>query len=462
MMRARTPLELMSPVMVGALTVLIAALTVFLAYNAGNSLPFVPSYDIAVQIPDAQELADNNEVLVAGRRVGVVAGIEPRFDQRGRPYAQLQVRLDKSMEGKIHPDATALVRARSLLGSKYLELTLGSAGPPLPPGGVLPLSQSRREVEVDEVLDEFDAPTRRRFTQVIGGLGTGFASRGLDLNASLASLRPLTKSSHIVLADLADPATGLARFLRAYAATASELGAMPENLAGIVRGGADTLAALDRPQLGEAIELSPGTVASGTDALATLRPVLARARAITARVAPAAELLPPTAKRLAEALRTGLPAVRRARLLGPLLDDAFDQLSGLAVREPSVPALDSLASALPGQRATLEYLTPYQTLCNYVALAARNTASAPSEGNASGNWLRFGAILAPDEIFPRATPAPNLHFNPYPNGGAPGQPDECEAGNEPYLPGLRLGNVPGDQGTTTELTTPASVAAVTK
>jgi virulence factor Mce-like protein len=461
-MRARTPLEVMSPVMVGALTVLVAAVTVFLSYNAGNSLPFVPTYDIAVQIPDAQELTDNNEVLVAGRRVGVIAGVEPRLDGHGRPFAQLQLRLDRTIEGKIRSDAVSLVRARSLLGAKYLQLTLGSEGKPLAPGDVLPLSQSRREVEVDEVVDEFDAPTRRRLTQVIGGLGTGLASRGLDFNASLASLRPLTKSSRIVLADLADPATGLGRFLRAYAAAVSELGADPANLAGVLRGGADTLSALDRPELGQAIELSPGTIASGTDALSTLRPVLARARAITARVAPAAELLPPTAKDLAGALRAGLPAVRRARILSPLLDRAFDELGGLAAGEPSVPALDSLASALPGQRAALEYLTPYQTVCNYVAIAARNTASAPSEGNASGNWLRFAAILAPDEMFPRATPAPDLHFNPYPNGGAPGQPHECEAGNEPYLPGRRLGNVPGDQGTTTELTTPDSIAAVTK
>jgi hypothetical protein len=57
-------------------------------------------------------------------------------------------------------------------------------------------------------------------------------------------------------------------------------------------------------------------------------------------------------------------------------------------------------------------------------------------------------------------PANFLHINPYPNTAAPGQPRECEAGNEPYLPGQRLGNVPGVQSLATELTTPASVLAV--
>jgi ABC-type transporter Mla subunit MlaD len=457
---ARSPLELMSPTMIGALTVLIAAVTVFLSYNAGNSLPFVPTYDIAVQVPDAQELVDNNEVLVAGRRVGVISSIEPRQDPQGHPYAQLNLRLDLTLEGQVHSDAIALVRARSLLGAKYVDLSLGSRGSPLQAGAVLPLSQSRQEVEVDEVLDEFDAPTRRHFQEVLSGLGTGFAARGLDLNASFAALRPLVKSSNVVFADLADPGTRLATFVRAFAATADELGAHPEDLAGLIGNGADTLDALDRPQLGRSIELSPATLSAGTEAFGTLRPVLTRARAITNRIEPAAELLPSTAKRLTRVAKVGAPALERARILSPLLEESFAQLRGLAADEPSVPALNELAGVLPGLRNAVEYLAPYQTVCNYMAITDRNLASTPSEGNASGNWLRFADVFKPDEMFPSAGPAPNLHFDPYPNGAAPGQPRECEAGNETYLKGLQLGNVPGDQGTQTDQTSPEEVKAV--
>jgi hypothetical protein len=48
-----------------------------------------------------------------------------------------------------------------------------------------------------------------------------------------------------------------------------------------------------------------------------------------------------------------------------------------------------------------------------------------------------------------------LHTNPYPNTASPGQtPRECEAGNEPFIIGQQvIGNVPGNQGTTTEKTT---------
>lgn len=461
-MRARSPLDVLSPTMVGALTVLIALVTVYLSYNAGNSLPFVPVYGISVQVPDAQELVDHNEVLVAGRRVGVIRSIEPRMTPQGHPYAQLDLSLDRSMEGKVHPDATAEVRARSLLGAKYIDLTLGSQGAPLQDGGVLPLSQAKTEVEVDDLVDEFTPSTRRNLQEVLTGTGTGFASRGQDFNDSLAALRPLVKDSATVFGDLAAPSTQFTRLLRTYTATADELAANPENLAGILQNGAEALGALDQSALGSSIQQSPATLSTGTAALATLTPVLARARVITHRLAPASKLLPSTAKRLARAGRAGVPALRRARQLGKPLDAAFAQLQGLAVDEPSVPALNELADVLPKLRPAVEYLAPYQLNCNYIALGARNLASTPSEGNASGNWLRFAAVLQPEEMFPRATPAPNLHFDPYPNAGAPGQPDECEAGNQPYLPGMHLGNVPGNQGTKTELTTPASVAAVSK
>ena len=46
--------------------------------------------------------------------------------------------------------------------------------------------------------------------------------------------------------------------------------------------------------------------------------------------------------------------------------------------------------------------------------------------------------------------ANHLHTNPYPNSAAPGQPKECEGGNEPYYAGkTMLSNVPGNQGTKT-------------
>ena len=94
---------------------------------------------------------------------------------------------------------------------------------------------------------------------------------------------------------------------------------------------------------------------------------------------------------------------------------------------------------------TLQYLAPAQTTCNYIALWFRNISSLLSEGDGNGTWQRFIIVATPqgpnNEGGPSAAPADgptlenHLHTNPYPNTAAPGQPRECEAGNEPYVGG---------------------------
>src|SRR5918996_3508097 len=77
-MRGRSPLQSLaaSPTMVGAITTLIVIVAVFLAYNANQGLPFVPVYRVAVDVPNAARLTQNNEVRIGGHRVGAVESIE--------------------------------------------------------------------------------------------------------------------------------------------------------------------------------------------------------------------------------------------------------------------------------------------------------------------------------------------------------------------------------------------------
>ncbi len=43
-----------SPVLVGAVTVLVIVVAVFLGYNANKGLPFIPVYEIKAELPSAQ------------------------------------------------------------------------------------------------------------------------------------------------------------------------------------------------------------------------------------------------------------------------------------------------------------------------------------------------------------------------------------------------------------------------
>ena len=58
-----------SPVLVGAVTVLVTLVAVVISYSANEGLPFVPTYQIKAQVPNAAKLVEGNDVR-AGRLPG--------------------------------------------------------------------------------------------------------------------------------------------------------------------------------------------------------------------------------------------------------------------------------------------------------------------------------------------------------------------------------------------------------
>ena len=64
-----------NPLLIGAVTTLIVVVAVYLAYNANNGLPFVPTYDVKVALPQASGLQPTSQVRIGGTRVGVVTSL---------------------------------------------------------------------------------------------------------------------------------------------------------------------------------------------------------------------------------------------------------------------------------------------------------------------------------------------------------------------------------------------------
>src|SRR6266576_219044 len=87
---------LSSPVLIGALTTLVVIVAVFLAYNANQGLPFVPTYDLSVSLPNAANLVPGNDVREGGFRIGAVDKIKPVRRPDGSTFAVVHMKLDKS------------------------------------------------------------------------------------------------------------------------------------------------------------------------------------------------------------------------------------------------------------------------------------------------------------------------------------------------------------------------------
>jgi virulence factor Mce-like protein len=452
-----------SPVLVGALTVLVVIVAVFLSYNANKGLPFVPTYDIGAELPNASQLVAGNEVRVGGFRVGVVDTITPRRRPDGTTFAVIHMKLQTDVN-PLPVDSTIIVRSRSALGLKYVEITPGSAAQGFRAGSTVPLANARPvPVEIDQVFNTFDLRTRIGARKSLEGLGNGLTGRGVNLNEAIALLPPLFTNLEPVARNLTAARTQLARFFpsleraaRIVAPAAQTQGQLFENLD-------TTFTALDsvaRPFIQATISKSPPTLDTVTAALPEQRAFLVNLTGFAADLRPGVRVLPSTLPTLADALINGERTLPRTPPFNNQVANVFLAVQRFA-NDPLVPlGISRLNDTVKSLGPTVAFLTPAQTVCNYATLWFRNVSSVLSEGDANGTWQRFIIIPTPQgpnsESGPSSAPANgptaanHLHANPYPNTAAPGQTKECEAGNEPYKVGQTIvGNIPGNQGTQT-------------
>ena len=104
-----------SPVLVGAVTVLVTIVAVFLSYNATSGLPFVPTYDLKANLPNAAQLVKGFEVRIGGARVGLIvedraAAARRRTDLRADHDEARQV--DRAAAGRLDAARPPALRAR--------------------------------------------------------------------------------------------------------------------------------------------------------------------------------------------------------------------------------------------------------------------------------------------------------------------------------------------------------------
>ncbi len=463
-MRGRTGSALTaSPVLVGAVTVLVTIVAVFLSYNANSGLPFVPTYDLKANLPNAAQLVKGFDVRVGGARVGFISAIEPRRRDDGSTYARITMKLDKEIE-PIPADSTLLVRPRSAIGLKYLELAPGAADAGLKAGSTIKVSASRpAAVELDEFFNMFDAPARVGSRNNLEGLGSGLAGRGQDLNTAIEGLVPLLEDLEPVARNLASSETRIDRFFRELADAATETAPVAEQQGALFVNLDVTftaLAGIARPFLQETISESPISEQVAIDHFPRQRPFIRNQTALFRELRPGVATLPTSAPVLADAFEAGAEVLPKTEQFNEDTADVFEALAEFS-EDPLVQAgIDQLARLASSLRPTLNFLTPTQTVCNYATILFRNGASLLSEGDSNGTYQRFIIVNMPEgpnaEGGPSSGPANgpsrenHVHSNPYPNTAAPGQTRECEAGNERYLTGQTLlTNQPGNQGIVT-------------
>ena len=395
-----------SPTMVGAVTVLIAIVAVFLAYNANQGLPFVPVYSVSVEVPNAARTTDANEVRIGGTRVGVIESIDPIIDESSQQLAsvdadetelpavsaRVNLKLDPTAE-PLPKDSVFRIRYRSAFGLKYIEIVRGT-GPPAPEGYIfnglddgascaLPreaggefseepdLAASngcfQDQNEFDDLNNTFDNKTRNAQRDNAEGFGSALAGRGLSLNDTIQELQPFFKSLGPVARALSDPSTRFNRLFPALGRTASLVRPVAEFQAEQFAFAARTFEAITRDPDAYAtvIEQGPETLRTAISLLPAQREFNSNFADLALDLNPGIADLRRALPDLNKAIEVGAPVLRSSPPVNRRLREVFAELNDLVTQPSTRITLMRLRETFDEATPLVRYVAPVQTVCNY-------------------------------------------------------------------------------------------------
>ena len=188
-----------SPMLIGILSIVGITIGMALAFSI-DKLPFVKqAYEVTADFANAAGLNAENQVRVAGIKVGTVQGTELLGDR-----VRVTLEIENGIE--IPDDAFAEIKLATILGTKFVEIDGQGGGPFLEDGDHIPIERTAVPYEIYQASNE----------------GTGVLE-GLDGEALNASLRQLARVVTITQEELGQALSGVNRLGESLNAKDDEL-----------------------------------------------------------------------------------------------------------------------------------------------------------------------------------------------------------------------------------------------
>ena len=216
-----------NPVRIGIASILAMGFLMVAAFSF-KKLPFIANtYKLTAEFADAAGLIRDNEVRVAGIKVGRVTNVELARDR-------VIVTLAITKGTEIPKEATAEISLKTILGTKFVVIDATKPGALLKNGDKIPLAQTSIPFEIYQVANS----AVDLLTDV----------DGKQLNEAFQALADVT----------ADPNRNLARTLDGAAKVLGTLGGKRDAVDTLIKKGEQVLAALDEstPDIVKIIEHS--------------------------------------------------------------------------------------------------------------------------------------------------------------------------------------------------------------
>jgi phospholipid/cholesterol/gamma-HCH transport system substrate-binding protein len=344
-----------------------------------------------------------NAVTIAGVKVGEITGEEVR---NGR--AVLKLRIDEKY-GKVHPDATLLLRPKTALKDMVAELDPGRRGHLLGNGDTLPISSTNPDVNFDEILAGLDGDTRAALVALLQGAGTALEGEGgRELASTFKRFEPLSRHAEEAQRLVAKRRVKLRRLMGNLSLLAQELGARDKDLGQFVNSSAAVFRRFtaQNDKLGETLSLLPPALKKTNVALGKLDTLSTTFKTGLRDLAPGVKALGPTLRDTRPFFKDTTPVLRDS--IRPFAREAQPSAAKLvpAARHlaKATPDLDTLTKMLNDLTAELAHDPPGNgvhgnSYLYYVPWAGHNTNSVMASQDGMGP-VRHTLVLYPCQSLP--------------------------------------------------------------
>jgi phospholipid/cholesterol/gamma-HCH transport system substrate-binding protein len=257
-----------------------------------------------------------DQVDVAQAPIGTISNIT--LTKNG--YARIELDISDSHYQPLRQGTIATVRVPSLtsVANRYVELRLapGNAGP-IPNGGTIGPQNTNSAVDIDEIFNTLNAPTRKGLQDVLQGSASQWKGKSKVVQAAWQYLNPAVASSSVLFQQINHNTASFTSFLVKTGHLMSDIASRQADLSGLVQHLSTTTGALANQHvaLGQSIRQLPGFMRLANTTFVNLR----------------------------SALDDLTPLVNASKPVAPKLQALLEQLKPLAIQSvPTVIALSKM------------------------------------------------------------------------------------------------------------------------
>jgi phospholipid/cholesterol/gamma-HCH transport system substrate-binding protein len=372
---------------IGSLIVAIVAVGVLMFGSGGGT-------EYTVHLQSANQLVKGNEVKVGGLAVGEITDIQLSEDNQ----ADIKVTINEDF-APLRRGTEATVRVTSLpsVANRYISLHPGpNNGPEIPEGGVLETDETTNAVDLDQLFNTLDKPTRKGLQDVLQGFSTWYVGQSDNLKETFKYLGPSLGNLTKVMSELARDQKTFTDFVVNGARAVSAIAERRDDLSALVQNGsifARSISA-ENESFDRALAAFPDVLEQGSTTFRNLRSALDDLDRLTDVSKPQIKGAAPFLRNLTTLVKTMRPAFEDLRYLTNrpgANNDSTDILRRFpALQKLSRENTKNSVAALKSSQDEVEFLRPYAPeITSWIT----HFAQVPAYYDANGHWARVLPIF---------------------------------------------------------------------